>query len=102
MVVVVTYVATIRGGGGVHGKQGLVGRSERSARYEPLHVLFEIATRDEDPPSASRTPQADVGAEPDDAPGVAAAGMRLSQDDDVIEIERNRSFDRGRRHRREV
>src|SRR2546428_11079158 len=58
----------------------LVGRRERPALGEPLHVLFEIAPADEHPAPARRAAKTDVGAEPDDAPRVAAARMRLAQD----------------------
>src|SRR2546425_2978364 len=54
----------------------LVDRREWPALGEPLHVLFEIAPADEHAAPAGRAAKTDVGAEPDDAPGVAAARMR--------------------------
>ena len=49
------------------------------------------AARDEHAVFAGHAAQADVGAKPDDAPGVAAAWVRLAQHDDVIEVERHRA-----------
>src|SRR5881409_941942 len=62
-----------------------VDRRERPALGEPLHVLFEIAPADEHAAPAGRTAKTDVGAEPDDAPGVAAARMRLAQHHDIVQ-----------------
>src|SRR3989442_13836640 len=79
----------------------LVDRRERPALGEPLHVLFEIAPADEHAAPAGRAAKTDVGAEPDDAPGVAAARMRLAQHHDIVQKERHRPFGAGLRHGRE-
>ena len=80
----------------------LVGRSERPALREPLHVLLEIAPRHEDATRARHAAEADVGPEPDDAPRIAAAGMQLAEDDDVVEIEGDRTLRPSLGHGREV
>src|SRR2546428_2536189 len=80
-----------------------VGRCERPAFGEPLQVLFEIPPTDQDPPPAGDAAESDVRAEAHDAPAVAAAGVRLPQHHNVVEIEGDRALRaRGRRHGREV
>src|SRR2546428_13653603 len=82
---------------------GSVDRCERSAFGEPLQVLLEIATGDEHSPGARGTAEPDVGAEAHHSPGVAAAGMRLPQHDDIVQVERQGTLGTpGRCHGREV
>src|SRR5581483_7428859 len=73
-------------------RPGLVRRRQRSALDEPLDVALEGGAPGEHAAAASGADEADVGAQPDDAPGVAAAGMRLPEDDDIVEIEGERSL----------
>jgi hypothetical protein len=80
----------------------LVGRCEWPALGEPLHVLLEIAPRNEHATAAGTATKTNVGTEPDDAPGVSAAGMLLSQNNNVIEVERHGTLGARRRHGREV
>src|SRR3989442_9500731 len=79
----------------------LVDRRERPALGEPLHVLFEIAPADEHAAPAGRAAKTDVGAEPDDAPGVAAPRGSLAPHPDIVQKERHRPFGAGLRHGRE-
>src|SRR5438132_2711504 len=67
---------------------GLVGRRQGSALDESFDVALEVAASDEHPPAAGRAADADVRAETHDPPRVAAARMRLAQDDDVVEVQR--------------
>ena len=69
---------------------GLVRRGQWPARDEPLDIALDRRTGDEHAVLAGRAAQADVRAEPDDAPCVAPAWMRLAQRDDIVEIERKR------------
>ena len=78
---------------------GLVRRGQWPARNEPLDIALERRTRHEHAVLAGRAAHADVRAQPDDAPGVAAAGVRLAQDDDVVEIQGQRPL-RGSRANR--
>src|SRR6266540_826568 len=64
----------------------LVRRGQWPARDEPLDVALDRRTGHEHAVLARRAAKADVRAQADDAPSVAAAGMRLPQRDDVIEI----------------
>jgi hypothetical protein len=80
----------------------LVGRSERPALGEPLHVLFEIPPGDEHAAPAGHAPNTDVCPDPNDAPGVAPARMGLPQDHEIVEKERHRALRAGWRHGREV
>jgi hypothetical protein len=50
-------------------------------------ALFDFAAGEEDAPAAGEADEADVGAEADDAPVVAAAGVGLAQAEDVVEAE---------------
>jgi hypothetical protein len=80
----------------------LVGRGERPALCEPLHVLLEIPPCHEDSPAAGAATKADVSAEANDAPGVPTAGMLLPQDDDIVEVKRYRALRTRLRHGGEV
>src|SRR5207249_2024214 len=71
---------------------GLVRRSLWPARDEPLDVALDGRTRHEHAVLAGGAAQADVRAQPNDAPGVPAARMRFAEDHDVVEIERKRSL----------
>jgi hypothetical protein len=64
-------------------------------------AFFEFAAGEEDTPAAGEADEADVGAEADDAPLVAAAGMRFAEAEDVVEAEVLRGHaDHYRRERR--
>ena len=81
-------------------RSGLVRRGLWPARNEALDIALDRRARHEHAVLAGRAAEADVGAQPDDAPGVSAAGMRLAQRDDVVEVERERSFAPGWRDAR--
>ena len=52
-----------------------------------LGALFDLAAGEEDAPAAGEADEADVGAEADDTPFVAAAGVGLAEAEDVVEAE---------------
>ena len=73
-------------------RSGLVRRGLWPARNEALDIALDRRARHEHAVLARRAAEADVGAQPDDAPRVSAAGMRLAQRDDVVEVEREGAF----------
>src|SRR5438552_1660400 len=73
---------------GVAALLGLGG--QRSALDESFDIALQLPPADEDPAAAGRAAHPDVRAEPHDAPGVAPAGMRLPQHDDVVEVQGQR------------
>jgi hypothetical protein len=50
-----------------------------TAFNEFFDALFELAARQENTPATPQTPNANIRAQPDDAPFVAATGMLLPQ-----------------------
>lgn len=57
----------------------------RAARYHGLGALFHLAAGEQDAPPARQAFQADVRAQAHHPPLVAAARMRLTQTEDVVE-----------------
>src|SRR5438105_3495061 len=64
------------------------GRCHRPSLLESLDPAFQIRATDEHAVAAGEAADADVRPESYDLPGRAAAGVRLAQRDDVVEVQR--------------
>ena len=68
-------------------RAGLGQRLCAAAPHDLFDALFKLPAREQDPAPAGGADQANIGAKTYDLPFVSAAGMRLAEPYDVVQIE---------------